>query len=235
MSRVLLVEDDPTIGRALQSALAAHRYDVHWEQTVAGARTVTTGNSFDLILLDLGLPDGDGVDLCRQIRSSQPASVIVILTARDDEIDIVVGLEAGADDYITKPFRLVELLARLRAHLRRGPSSSTAPTIRRVGALAVDVAARRAWVGPRELVLRAKEFDLLARLAAEPGVAVSRDTLMSDVWDEHWHGSTKTLDVHIAALRRKLADAYVIEHETDPAPYLVTLRGRGYRLETATG
>lgn len=232
MTDVLIVEDDPVIGRSLQSALRSHRYDACWIQTGIAALDAARDHNYDLILLDLGLPDIDGVEVCRRLRTAQPGAVIVMLSARDEEIDVVVGLEAGADDYLTKPFRLVELLARLRAHLRRGPSVAGAPAVRRVGNLTVDTASRRAWVGTRELVLRAKEFDLLARLTAEPDVAVSRETLMSDVWDEHWYGSTKTLDVHVAAVRRKLADAAVDSSDGDGGPRLVTLRGRGYRLQT---
>jgi DNA-binding response OmpR family regulator len=187
---------------------------------------------FDLTLLDLGLPDMDGVDLCRRLRVAQPGCVLVVLTARDEEIDVVLGLEAGADDYLTKPFRLAELLARIQAHLRRGPvagGGSPIGAVVTVGSLQVDGAARRARLGAIEIILRAKEFDLLARLAAEPGVAVSRAALMADVWDENWFGSTKTLDVHIAALRRKLALAAT--EGGGRAPTIATLRAHGFRLE----
>jgi len=229
MARLLLIEDDVTIGRALHDALAAHSYTVHWVQTGAeGVQTASEG-IFDLALIDLGLPDIDGIEVCRRVRSAQPNCVLVILTARDEEIEVVVGLEAGADDYLTKPFRLAELLARIRAHLRRGAAATGVSTVLRVGGLEVDTAARRARLDGTELVLRAKEFDLIARLAAEPGTAVSREALMADVWDENWFGSTKTLDVHVSALRRKLAAA---AQECDGrAPEIVTLRGRGYRLE----
>ena len=153
-----------------------------------------------------------------------------MLTARKDEMDVVVGLEAGADDYLTKPFRFAELRARIHAHLRRGPTrAGPADPLHAVGPLTVDTAGRRALLGGAEIPLRAKEFDLLARLAAEPGVALSRETLMSDVWDEHWSGSTKTLDVHVAALRRQL-DRAAAERGTDPVR-ISTLRGHGYRLE----
>ncbi|MCI2421568.1 response regulator transcription factor [Saccharopolyspora sp. K220] len=227
MSRLLVVEDDETIGQVLASSLRRHGFTVRWEPTGTGGLSAAGVDDFDLVLLDLGLPDLDGVEVCRRLRASQPRTVLVILTARQDEMDVVVGLEAGADDYLTKPVRLAELLARVRAHLRRGPVSAGAPQIA-VGALQVDTAARRASLAGHEIPLRAKEFDLLARLAETPGAAVSRDVLMTDVWDAHWYGSTKTLDVHIAALRRKLAEA---ADSADQAPRISTLRGHGYRLE----
>ena len=227
MARLLLVEDDETIGRALHTSLSAHAHDITWVTT--GRRALETRTETDLILLDLGLPDLDGIAVCRELRAHRPDTIIVILTARDEEMDVIIGLEAGADDYLTKPIRLAELHARLRAHLRRAEPperpSTTEPTV--LGDLVIDAARRQVTLAGTEVRLRAKEFDLLARLAAEPGIAVSRETLMSDVWDEHWFGSTKTLDVHVASLRRRLADT-----GTDArVPTIVTLRKHGYRLD----
>jgi DNA-binding response OmpR family regulator len=230
MARLLVVEDDETIGSLLSSGLSGHGYDVLWARSGRAALREATVAEFDLVLLDLGLPDLDGVEVCRQLRVRLPGCVLVMLTARKEEIDVVVGLEAGADDYLTKPFRFAELVARVRAHLRRGPTGSVpdAPTAV-VGDLTVDAAARRCLLGGREVPLRAKEFDLLARLAAGAGAAVSRATLMAEVWDEHWFGSTKTLDVHVAALRRRLEEAATA---TGAVPVrITTLRGHGYRLE----
>jgi DNA-binding response OmpR family regulator len=226
---LLVVEDDEAIGAALTTGLRAHGHAVAWHRTAHGALEAVAGRGFDLVLLDLGLPDLDGVELCRRIRAAQPATAIVMLTARSEEMDVVVGLEAGADDYVVKPFRFGELLARVRAHLRRGAVVLPAEAEVRVGDLVVDVAARRVTLGGTEVVLRAKEFELLARLAAEAGVAVSRETLMADVWDAHWFGSTKTLDVHVAALRRKLCAG-----AAGQPPVITTLRGHGYRLELPT-
>ncbi|MTD54915.1 response regulator transcription factor [Amycolatopsis pithecellobii] len=226
MAKLLVVEDDETIGRVLETSLRRHGFDVRWERGGAAGLSAAAASVFDLVLLDLGLPDLDGIEVCRRLRAGQPSAVLVILTARHEEMDVVVGLEAGADDYLTKPVRLAELLARVRAHLRRGPAGPAPAGVLEVGPLRVDVAARRVHLGGREILLRAKEFDLLARLARNPGVAISRDTLMTDVWDAHWYGSTKTLDVHIAAVRRKLADAAPGE-----APGISTLRGHGYRLD----
>ncbi|MGH3835439.1 MAG: response regulator transcription factor [Pseudonocardiaceae bacterium] len=228
MSRVLVVEDDETIGSVLDSSLRAHGHHVVWQRTGRRALRVASETDFDLVLLDLGLPDLDGVEVCRQLRASNPTTVLVILTARTEEMDVVVGLEAGADDYLTKPVRLAELLARVRAHLRRvAPATPGAQPLLAVADLLVDTGSRRATIAGREMPLRAKEFDLLARLAAAPEVAISRETLMADVWDENWFGPTKTLDVHVAALRRKLAGMAKL----GSVPRIVTLRGHGYRLE----
>jgi len=220
-ARILLVEDDATIGAGLRDALAAQGYTVRWARAGAEALELSGREPAELVLLDLRLPDIDGVEVCRRLRAAGTTAAIVMLTARTDEIDVVVGLDAGADDYLTKPFRLAELLARLRAHLRRlGPAAPTGRS--QVGDLEVDRAARRAWLAGVELGLRPKEFDLLALLAAEAGRAVTRERIMAEVWDEHWFGSTKTLDMHVAALRRKLGEQ---------GGRITTLRGVGYRLE----
>jgi DNA-binding response OmpR family regulator len=228
-SRILLVEDDSTIGEVLTSSLRLQGHDVAWERTGTSGLERAREMPADLVLLDLGLPDLDGVEVCRQLRRVRPDCVLVMLTARSTEMDVVVGLEAGADDYLVKPVRLFELHARIRAHLRRSETASTAGDVRRIADLVVDLPRRRVTVAGRELALRPKEFDLLARLAAEPDVALSRETLMSDVWDEHWFGSTKTLDVHVAAIRRKIRE--VVAAGSARAPEIVTLRGHGYRLE----
>jgi DNA-binding response OmpR family regulator len=220
--RVLLVEDDPHIGASLLRAFTATGYDTAWTRTGTDAIASFTGHPADLVLLDLGLPDLDGLDVCRQIRDLDPDATIMMLTARDDELDIVIGLDAGAVDYITKPFTLAELLARVRAQLRRSPPTQAQPT--EVGDVRVDESSRRAWIGGVEVSLRPKEFDLLARLLRDAGTALTRETLMSDVWDENWYGSTKTLDFHVAALRRRI--------DTGSGPSrITTLRGVGYRYE----
>jgi DNA-binding response OmpR family regulator len=230
--RILLIEDDVTIGEVLASSLRGQGHEVGWEQTgVAGLARAASG-VVDLVLLDLGLPDLDGVEVCRRIRRAQPGCVLVILTARSREMDVVVGLDAGADDYLLKPVRLAELHARIRAHLRRNEGDSGARPVQPVGDLVVDVPRRRVTIAGRELRLRPKEFDLLARLAAEPDVALSRETLISDVWDENWFGSTKTLDVHVAALRRKIGEVAAASTAAR-VPAIVTLRGHGYRLEAS--
>lgn len=220
--RILLVEDDPHIGASLLRALVASGYDAIWAPTGADALSEFAAAPAALVLLDLGLPDADGLDVCRQIRSLDPAAIVIMVTARDEELDIVVGLDAGAVDYVTKPFTLAELLARVRAQLRQvEPADRTAAE---VGSLRVEPGSRRAWLDGGELVLRPKEFDLLARLMRSPGQAVSREDLMADVWDQHWSGSTKTLDFHIAALRSKV-------DSSDAPSRITTLRGVGYRLE----
>ena len=187
-------------------------------------------DGFDLVLLDLGLPDADGLDVCRRHVALDPLVPVIMLTARDDELDLVVGLDAGAADYITKPFSLAAVLARLRAHLRRNTTINQVAAYGHSddgddpGRVRIDVAARRVRAGGAEIALRAKEFDLLARLAIDPGTVVTREVLMADVWDEHWSGSTKTLDFHIAALRNKL------DRPGEPSR-ITTIRGVGFRLE----
>ncbi|HEX6756563.1 MAG TPA: response regulator transcription factor [Mycobacteriales bacterium] len=225
MPDLLLVEDDPEIGEQLSAALAGQGHRVGWARTGRDALDrIAAAGRVDLVLLDLGLPDIDGIVLVRQLRSALPDTVLVMLTAHTEEIDVVLGLDAGADDYLTKPFRLTELLARVRAHLRRGGTNPvpSAPVV--VGRLRVDPASRRVTVDGREVALRPKEFDLLGVLTRGAGEALSRERLMAEVWDENWFGPTKTLDMHVLALRRKLADAGL-------AGTITTLRGHGYRYE----
>jgi DNA-binding response OmpR family regulator len=223
---ILVVEDDEPIARALAGALESQGYSIARAATGAEALRRVREEPPELVLLDLGLPDVDGVEVCRVLRDLDPVLPIVVLTARHDEIDVVLGLDAGADDYVTKPFRLAELLARVRAHLRQPRSDDQ--TVLRVGDVEVDRDSRRVRVGDHELDLRAKEFDLLAFLVGEAGSAVTRERIMSEVWDTHWFGSTKTLDMHVSSLRRKLAE---VDGEAAEPGVITTLRGVGYRFE----
>lgn len=232
MAHLLLVEDDATIGALLESALRANGHTVTWQRTGASALAHAARDGADLVLLDLGLPDMDGVDVCRELRSLLPGCVLVMLTARTDEMDVVIGLEAGADDYLTKPFGRTELLARVRAHLRRRGTGDQPAVPFEDGDLHLDPAGRRCLVSGMPVDLRPREFDLLARLARTPGQAVSRQTLMADVWDDHWFGSSKTLDVHVAALRRQLSAAAHRSPTPVGLPTITTLRGYGYRLDS---
>ncbi|MEA2278660.1 MAG: hypothetical protein QOC78_3620 [Solirubrobacteraceae bacterium] len=220
---ILLVEDDEAIASGLARVLESQGHAVH-RLSRGGPALAAATPQIGLVILDLGLPDVDGIDVCRKLRMARPELAILILTARHQELDVVAGLDAGADDYLVKPFRLSELLARVRAHLRRAaaaPDAEPAAPLR-AGAIAVDRAARRAWRAEEELELRPKEFDLLALLVAEAGRAVTRERIMREVWDTDWTGSTKTLDTHVFALRNKIgADA------------ITTLRGIGYRFEPA--
>src|SRR5690554_6667881 len=203
MTRIVLVEDDPTISEPLTRALGREGYEVEWHGTGQGG--VSAAGSADLIILDLGLPDIDGVDVARRIRDTGLDVPILMLTARADEVDLVVRLDAGADDYVTKPFRLAELLARVRALLRLRHGLDD-PDDYDVSGVKVDVSGHRAFVNGQELQLSGKEFDLLHVLVSHAGSVVSRDTLMRDVWGAEPNAPSKTLDMHISWLRRKLGD-----------------------------
>lgn len=223
MTTVLLVEDDPAISEPLARALGREGYEVRSHGTGRGALGDIIGA--DLVVLDLGLPDIDGLDVAREIRSQGSSLPILVLTARTDEVDMVVGLDAGADDYVTKPFRLAELLARVRALLRRAGSDFQDDTLEAQD-IKIDVSAHRAFQDGRELQLTAKEFDLLRILIKEAGNVVSRQVIMQEVWGSDPAGSTKTLDMHISWLRRKLGDDAAYPY------YISTMRGMGFRFET---
>ena len=226
---ILLVEDDDGIAVPLSAAL---RGDGHEVVRVATGRDALeqVDDGIAAVVLDLGLPDIDGVEVCRRMRERAPGLPVLILTARTTEADVVVGLDAGADDYVTKPFRLAELLARLRALLRRSDTALGTPEPSHVldaQDVRVDPGARRAWRGEQELELAPKEFDLLALLVEEAGRVVSRERIMREVWDTNWYGSTKTVDMHVSWLRRKLGD------DASSPRYVTTVRGVGFRFETA--
>ncbi len=229
ITSVLLVEDEQSIAEPFAQALLRNGFQPTIARTAAEAVRLGREQRPDIVLLDLTLPDGDGRDVCRELRRTSNVPIIM-LTARGTVTDRVVGLELGADDYIVKPFATGEVISRIRAVLRRArvPAEPVEGTIESgeltVGALRLDLSARRAWLGDSELDLTRKEHDLLARLMRDAGRVVTRETLMSEVWDENWFGSTKTLDVHIAGLRRKLGD--------DPAAprYIHTVRGVGFRF-----
>jgi DNA-binding response OmpR family regulator len=220
--RVLLVEDELSIAEPFAQALARSGFDTTIAPTAAAALTLASESEPDVVLLDLTLPDGDGRDVCRELRRISTVPIIM-LTARGTVTDRVVGLELGADDYVVKPFAAGEVISRIRAVLRRTRATERPADVLVVGELRIDLAARRAWLRGSELELSRKELDLLARLARDAGRVVSRETLMSEVWDENWFGSTKTLDVHIATLRRKLGDS------TASPRYIETVRGVGFR------
>lgn len=217
MMRLLLVEDDVRLAAALADALRAQGFLV---EHVATAREALAAAPVDVVLLDLGLPDGDGVDVIRALRAgfATASTGLIVVTARGGQSDRVAGLRAGADDYVVKPLALQELLARIEAVARRrGPSPASSL---RLAELEVDLAARRVTRAGEEVELTQKEFDLLAALALEAGVAVPRDRLLLRVWQTLWPGTQRTLEVHVATLRAKLGDPALIE----------TVRGVGYRL-----
>jgi DNA-binding response OmpR family regulator len=225
MATVLIVEDDEGIAMPLVRTLGREGYDV--EQVGEGSAAVekALAGEVDLMILDLGLPDIDGLEVCRQVRAGGYDGGVLILTARGGELDRVVGLDVGADDYMSKPFGLAELLARTRALLRRSRGSTAVePEPEPVPGLRIDVQARRVWAGDNEVALTTKEFDVLAMLSEDRGAVVTRDRLMDQVWDSNWYGSTKTLDVTVGRLRQKL-------EESEAPARVVTVRGVGFRLE----
>lgn len=232
--QIVVVEDDDGIALPLARTLAREGYEVDRVAEGRAALERVARGDVELVVLDLGLPDMDGLDVCRQLRESGFAGGIVILTARDGELDRVVGLDVGADDYIAKPFALAELLARLRALLRRSMQAaaasapdaveSAAPAAATASSFVVDTGSRRVHAAGREIQLSTKEFDLLAQLDGQRGAVVTREHLMDEVWDENWFGSTKTLDVTVARLRQKLEEAAAEVRIT-------TIRGVGFRLD----
>jgi len=220
---VLLVEDEESISEPFARALARVGFRTQVARTGSEAIELASTLAPDVVLLDLALPDQDGRDVCRRLRQGSGVPIIMV-TASGALTDRVVGLELGADDYVVKPFSVAEVVARIRAVLRRVQPPGAADPRKAIGELRIDLPARRVWRGEQEVDLTRKEFDLLARLIQDAGRVVTREALMSDVWDMNWFGSTKTLDVHIAWLRRKLGD--------DPArpTYIHTVRGVGFRL-----
>ena len=212
--RVLIVEDDPSIAGSLDRGLRRAGYAIATATTVAAARAA---DPHDVVLLDLGLPDGDGVELCAELRARSDAAILVI-TARGEEPDRVAALDAGADDYIVKPFGFAELTARIRAVLRRSRITDT--DLLSHGRLRIDTRTRQVTSGGKEVLLTPTEFDILECLATDPGRVVARQEIIERVWNTHWYGPTRVLDVHMAALRRKLGDPSAI----------LTVYARGFRL-----
>ena len=220
--RILLVEDEEAISEPLVEHLERDGFEAEVASTLAAARDVYARQGPDLILLDVMLPDGDGRDFAREVRKNSDVP-IVMLTARGEEIDRVLGLELGADDYVVKPFSARELSARIRAVMRRGRSTERRGPIE-IGAIVLDPASRTVTKDGQAVELAAREFDLLHMLMANAGEVVRREEIMDEVWDPHWFGPTKTLDVHISWLRKKIED-------TPSRPrYITTVRGVGFRF-----
>ena len=218
--RVLVVEDEDVIAEPLVEGLEREGWDV--TRVATGAAALERADSADIVLLDVRLPDVDGLTVCRELRTRSRVPVIMV-TARGEEVDRVVGLELGADDYVVKPFGLRELVARMRAVLRRvGEESSDAVDALRCGSIEIDLRARRVTVDgqPVEPELTPKEYDVLVALAEEAGTVVPKERLVREVWGTSWYGAAKTVDVHVASLSRKLGDPELIE----------TIRGVGLRL-----
>ncbi|HEY5202945.1 MAG TPA: response regulator transcription factor [Acidothermaceae bacterium] len=220
MTAVLLAEDDVSISDPLARALRREGYEVEVKSEGTAVLQRVLSGGVDLVVLDLGLPTMDGLEVCRRMRAEGRSVPVLVLTARAEEVDLVVGLDAGADDYVTKPFRLAELLARVRALLRRG-----APEVPDVNGVRINAESRRAWLGDKELSLTAKEFDLLLALVLGAGKVLTREQLMRDVWGMSRGASSKTLDMHVSWLRRKLGD------DAASPRLITTIRGLGFRFE----
>jgi DNA-binding response OmpR family regulator len=220
MTAVLLAEDDVSISDPLARALRREGYEVEVKSEGTAVLQRVLSGGIDLVVLDLGLPTMDGLEVCRRMRAEGRSVPVLVLTARAEEVDLVVGLDAGADDYVTKPFRLAELLARVRALLRRG-----APEVPDVNGVRINAESRRAWLGDDELSLTAKEFDLLLALVLGAGKVLTREQLMRDVWGMSRGASSKTLDMHVSWLRRKLGD------DAASPRLITTIRGLGFRFE----
>jgi two-component system, OmpR family, response regulator RegX3 len=222
-TRVLIVEDESSIAVPLEQHLAREGFDPTVAASLSEARDAFARAGPEVVLLDVMLPDGDGRDLCREIRAGSDA-IIVMLTARGEEVDRIVGLEIGADDYVVKPFSAGELVARIRAIQRRGSTAASRRSPITIGDLSLDPASREVTKAGEVVELAAKEFDLLHLLMSRAGEVVGREEIMDEVWDPHWFGPTKTLDVHISWLRKKIED--------DPAAprYISTVRGVGFRF-----
>ncbi|HMX06948.1 MAG TPA: response regulator transcription factor [Microthrixaceae bacterium] len=214
--RILAVEDDAAIADSLVVGLGRHGFDVSVAQD--GATALRLVDRCDLVLLDLGLPDLDGSEVCRRVRETSGVPIIVV-SARSGELDRVVLLEMGADDYVVKPFGLRELVARIRAVSRRSGDDSSTQRLD-LGALVVDLRTHEVTVDGAVVDLTPKEFDLLAHLARDPGAALNRRDILEEVWDVNWYGSPKTLDVHVASLRRKIGHPEWIQ----------AVRGVGFKL-----
>lgn len=219
--RILLVEDDPSVADSVIDGLVSANLEVDHVATGKDAISKALSESFDLILLDLGLPDMDGQDVCRSVREKS-TTPIIILSARSDEIDRVLALEFGADDYMVKPFGMRELVARIRAVARRvSPTDTTTSAVTQdIGSLSIDRRSQKVFIYGQDVYLTPKEFDLLAYLATDPGAVYRRNDIMNEVWDTNWYGTTKTVDAHVAALRKKLGHQDWIE----------AVRGVGFRL-----
>jgi DNA-binding response OmpR family regulator len=226
VTEVLLAEDDEAIATPLSRALGREGYTVTVEQTGPAALERALQGSFDLLILDLGLPGMDGLEVCRQIRATRSDLAVLMLTARTDEVDFVVGLDAGADDYVSKPFRVAELMARVRALLRRrGPASEDG--VIEVGGLRLEPAARRVLLDGHEIPLANKEYELLKILLDHAGQVVSRETILREVWGDVELRGSKTLDMHMSWLRRKIGDEGTVAERR-----IATVRGVGFRINT---